>query len=75
MRRDCISGMREEVTILAGRIRVEIEGPEDASEEETLLRAWTAWNVAVGLGETFGAKSFGLLALDVAFDTMNRMEK
>ncbi|PVG04808.1 RdRP-domain-containing protein [Serendipita vermifera] len=75
MRQDLTSAMRRDATSLGTVIREEIEGSEDASEEDLLQRAWIAWKVALAAGESFGAKSFGLLALDVMFSALRKMEQ
>ncbi|PVG04809.1 RdRP-domain-containing protein [Serendipita vermifera] len=73
MRQDYTSAMRREATSLCETIREEIEGSEETSYEDTLQRAWVAWKVALAYSESFGAKSFGLLALDVMFSTFREM--
>jgi hypothetical protein len=51
-----------------------VEGPEDADDEEKVLRGWTAFKVAMAFEDSFGAKSFGLLALMVAFGAIRKIE-
>jgi RNA-dependent RNA polymerase len=75
MRQDLTSAMRRDSTSLCIGIREEIEGSEDASDEDILQRAWVTWKIALAYGESFGAKSFGLLALDVMFSTLRNMEQ
>jgi len=66
MRSDTISDMRRDSTSLAAAIREEIEGPV-GTEDVIITRAWAAWKVSVASGEVFGARSFGLMALDTIF--------
>ncbi|PVG04810.1 RdRP-domain-containing protein [Serendipita vermifera] len=73
VRRNQTSTMRRDATGLCETIREEIEGFEETSYEGILQRAWIAWKVALAYGESFGAKSFGLLALDVMFSTFREM--
>ena len=74
MRADTITDMRRDSASLATGTREAIEGPEDTAPEATILRAWTAWKVSVASGDVFGARSFGLLALDVIFSTIRKMD-
>jgi RNA-dependent RNA polymerase len=74
MRQDYTSVMRRDATSLCEQIQEEIEGPEETSDEDILQRAWIAWKVALAYDESFGAKSFGLLALDVMFSTIRKMD-
>ena len=51
-------------------IRAGIEGVVGTTHEESLLRAWTAWRLSQALDKTYGARSFGLIALATAFEQM-----
>lgn len=42
---------------------------------EGIQRAWSAWTLSQERGAEFGAASFGLIALGVIFDLMERMDK
>jgi RNA-dependent RNA polymerase len=75
MRRDYISAMRRNSTSLCAVTREGIEGSSDTAIEDVVERAWTAWKVAVTLGGSFGAKSFALLALDVMFSALRKIEQ
>jgi hypothetical protein len=66
--------MRRDATSLATTIREAIEGPEGTGQEETILRAWTAWKVSTSSGATFGARSFGLMAMDIIFSTIRKID-
>ncbi len=39
-----------------------------------LKRAWDAWDYSLRNSKTFGAQSFGLIALDVVFDCLQRLK-
>jgi len=74
MRKDMISGMREETTTLVSGMRKELEGAEDASIEEWVNRAWAAWKVSIVKDGAFGSKSFGWVALRSLFDGIRYLE-
>lgn len=74
MRQDAISAMRRDSGTICDGIREAIEGPEDTSHEDQILRGWTAWKVSVAFQEAFGTKSFGLIALDVIFSAMRAID-
>lgn len=75
MRQDAISAMRRDATTLCSRVREEIEGPEGITDEDRIIRAWTAWKVSVAFEKAFGTMSFGLLALDVIFDVIKSIDQ
>ena len=66
--------MRRDSSSLVECTREEIEGPEDNDRKAILLRAWTAWKVSVASGALFGARSFGLVVLDVIFNTHRKID-
>jgi hypothetical protein len=66
--------MRRDSASVATAVREEIEGPEGTTQEETILRAWTAWKVFVASPAVFGARSFGLMALDIIFSTTRKID-
>ena len=74
MRSDTISAMRNDSSTLVTNTREEIEGTEENAREDILLRAWTAWKVSVASRDLFGARSFGLVALDVIFSTIRKID-
>ncbi len=57
------------------KLKADIEGQAGTAHEESLLRAWTAWRLSQALGATYGARSFGLIALGVAFEQMRAIEQ
>jgi len=69
-----ISAMRRDSSSYATLVREQIEGPEGTEEEVTILRGWTAWKVSVASGEVFGARSFGLMALDIIFNATRKID-
>jgi hypothetical protein len=74
MRSDTISDMRRDSSNLATFVREQIEGPEGTEEEVAILRGWTAWKVSVASGEVFGARSFGLMAMDIIFNNIRKID-
>ena len=66
--------MRRSSTSLCDQVRNGIEGPENTSAEDTLLRAWVAWKISEKYHQAYAAMSFGLLALDIAFSAMRKLE-
>ena len=56
------------------QLRADIEGVEGTPHEESLLRAWTAWRLSQALDKMYGARSFGLIALAVAFEQMRGLD-
>ena len=62
-------------TQLVITLKTDIEGPEETTHEESLLRAWTAWRLSQTLGKTYGGRSFGLIALAVAFEQMRALDE
>lgn len=77
-RNDAILAMRRSSSILVDFVRGEIEGstgePSQAGRRASLLRAWAAWNVSAALGDAFGARSFGVIALDALFRAIRDIE-
>lgn len=74
MRRDNIASMRDESTALTKRILKELEGDENSPVYDWVNRSWTAWRISVKRGDTFGAKSFGFIALRAIFDAIGFLE-
>jgi len=58
---------------VVANFRAGIEGAEGTTYEESLLRAWTAWKLSQALDKMYGARSFGLIALGVAFEQMRAL--
>ncbi|KAI0053305.1 RdRP-domain-containing protein [Auriscalpium vulgare] len=74
-RRDAIAQVRDQTSDLVKRVRLDICGEDDSPKEDWLRRAWASWNVSRIREESFGAKSFGWIALGEAFDAMKAIEQ
>ena len=70
-----MSKMREQTAELVNSIRVEIAGDEDIRTEQLLEQAWIAYRIARVEGDTFGARSFGWIALSVVFEAIKEIEE
>ena len=70
-RKEHMTKVRESTDRLVRSIREELEGNDSIGSEETLFRAWTAWEFSVSQGDAFGAKSFGWVALGLILETIN----
>ncbi|KAG8806111.1 hypothetical protein FRC17_005171 [Serendipita sp. 399] len=71
LRKANIAAMRRESIDLCIMIKDAIRGvhldEDEQSEKNTLRRAWNAWKVSVACEDSFGGKSFGLLACNIIF--------
>ncbi|KAG8870576.1 hypothetical protein FRC20_011669 [Serendipita sp. 405] len=71
IRKGNIAAMRRESTDLCVMIRDAIKGvhlgERKPSDTSVLRRAWNAWKISVACEDSFGGKSFGLLACSIAF--------
>ncbi|KAG8906418.1 hypothetical protein FRB99_006920 [Tulasnella sp. 403] len=67
---------RIRIVLRTGDNQIDPESPEqDEDLEESLLRSWAAWQVAVMQKERFGAKSFGMIALAAIFQIMKEIDE
>ncbi|KAK2461790.1 hypothetical protein APHAL10511_006253 [Amanita phalloides] len=73
-RKDLTSKLREQTDILVRGVKEELGGDDETPLEEVLERAWLAWDHAVSKGMSFGAQSFGWIALHGIFDTARQIE-
>lgn len=73
-RKDNMSKMREQTDILVRGIREELAGDDDTTFEECLERAWLAWKLSIAQQKSFGAKSFGWVALGAIFEASKQIE-
>ncbi|KAG8912041.1 hypothetical protein FRC01_005331 [Tulasnella sp. 417] len=84
-RQTMIQRMRTQAGELVKRIQMELRDTDDGGELEgddedftTLQRrlqvAWLAWRLSVEQRKTFGAKSFGFIALNAIFDGMRAID-
>jgi hypothetical protein len=74
-RRETAMTMRSQATELVQRVRAQLEGSDQDSAEESLVRAWVAWEVSSEMGESFGARSFGWVALGAIFDCLKDIDQ
>lgn len=74
-RTDLTSKMRENTFILVQEVGAQIEGMEGTPPEKSLERAWMAYRIAELKRATFGAQSFGWIALGEIFDAIKKIEK
>jgi RNA-dependent RNA polymerase len=73
-RKELMAKVRESTDRLVRGIREELAGDDSIGGEESLHRAWTAWEFSVSQDDTFGAKSFGWIALGLIFDAIKEVE-
>ena len=69
-----MSQMREKTATLVSTIKGEITGDDEVPSELSLERAWIAYCVAMVEEDTFGAQSFGWVALGCIFDAIREIE-
>jgi hypothetical protein len=65
--------LREQCKRLVDTTREELSDYE--ALEDKLLRAWVAWKVSCALGSTFGAKSYGYVALGSIFEALRGLKE
>lgn len=84
MRKEYMSSMREQATELVGDVREGLAGNRDGDAgherstgdyHNTLCRAWLAYKISRMRRDSFGARSFKLLALGEIFDAIKRIEE
>uniref|UniRef100_A0A8H7YB62 RNA-dependent RNA polymerase n=1 Tax=Psilocybe cubensis TaxID=181762 RepID=A0A8H7YB62_PSICU len=73
-RADMMGKLRESTDILVRAIREELAGDDHTNDYEHLQRAWLAWELAVARKTTFGAHSFGWVALGAIFEAIRDIE-
>ena len=73
-RRDMISKLREQASLQVKGVRNELLSEEDGFETK-LAKAWALWRVAQEERESMGARTLGLIALGVIFDTIKEFEE
>jgi RNA-dependent RNA polymerase len=64
--------MRQVTLDLANRTRRELVGSH-GDDLVSLLASWVAWEVAVSLGNAFGAQSFGWIALSAVLEVLKAL--
>lgn len=72
-----MSAMRRESTKLCADVKGEIKGGDsgELGPEEQCIRAWYAWKTAEAFEDAYGAKSLGILALDVLFNAFATLDQ
>jgi len=73
-RRDMISKLRDQTNLQVKSVRNELTSEEDGYETR-LQRAWALWRVTQEERELMGARTLGLIALGVIFDTIKELEE
>ncbi|PCH33560.1 RdRP-domain-containing protein, partial [Wolfiporia cocos MD-104 SS10] len=74
-RKDTMSQLREQTSILVSAVRAEISGDDETLLEDSLKQAWIAYKVALIVDDYFGARSFALIALGEIFDAIKGIEE
>ena len=74
MRKEVMSQMREQASILVNRIAAGIIGVDEESKVEALKRAWIAYRISTLQPSTFGSRSFSVLAMHEIFDAIKSIE-
>lgn len=57
------------------RLMKDADAPSSDELKSGLLKAWAAWNFSLENREKFGVNSFGLIALGVIFDCLDRLDR
>jgi hypothetical protein len=73
-RRDMISKLRDQTTLQVKGVRNELISEEDGFETK-LEKAWALWRVTQEERESMGARTLGLIALGIIFDTIKEFEE
>jgi RNA-dependent RNA polymerase len=73
-RRDMISKLRDQTSLQVKGVRNELISEEDGFETR-LSKAWALWRVTQEERELMGARTLGLIALGVIFDTIKEFEE
>ncbi|KAK0246074.1 RNA-directed RNA polymerase 2 [Armillaria nabsnona] len=74
-RKDLTAKLREQTDLLVRGVREELGGDEDVPLEEALQRGWLAWELSLTEQKSFGAQSFGLVALGSIFESIREIEE
>jgi hypothetical protein len=72
-RKEMMAKLREGTDRLVRGIREELAGDDSVSAEESLTRAWIAWDFSASQ-RRFGAMSFGWVALGAIFEAIKEIE-
>jgi len=74
LRRDTISKLRDQTSLQVKGVRNELISEEDGFETK-LGKAWALWRVTQDEKDVMGARTLGLIALGVIFDTIREFEE
>lgn len=74
VRKEAMSQMREQASILVNRITGQITGPREEGPHVWLKRAWLAYRISALRPNTFGHRSFGLVAMHEIFVAIRAIE-
>jgi RNA-dependent RNA polymerase len=78
LRKDRMHRVRTHSQVIVHEIQREFVGDlENASKDEiraSLVKAWAAWDFSLRNSPSFGANSFGLIALGIIFDCLDKLE-
>jgi len=73
-RRDMISKLRDQTSLQVKGVRNELVSEEDGFETK-LAKAWALWRVTQEERESMGARTLGLIALGLIFETIKEFEE
>ncbi|KAG6842522.1 hypothetical protein C0991_000048 [Blastosporella zonata] len=74
LREDMTGKLRERTDLLVRSIRENLAPEDEEDSEEYLRRAWMAWKLSISKRPSFGAESFGWVALGAVFDATKAIE-
>jgi RNA-dependent RNA polymerase len=73
VRKKLTTELRKATTDLVDRNRRELLG-DDKDDIASLSASWIAWEVAVSMGDIFGAESFGWIALGAIVEALKSLD-
>lgn len=74
-RQDRQGRLRQQCNELVSAVRAALAAAEHEDLEDWLHRTWLAWVVSRALGQTFGAQSYGYIALGSMFEALKELEE
>lgn len=74
-RQELQARVREQCDRLVASVRALLAFNEQEELEDWLHRTWVAWLVSKSLGNTFGARSYGYIALGSMFEALKDLEE
>ncbi|KAG5654750.1 hypothetical protein H0H81_003758 [Sphagnurus paluster] len=75
LRQDMMAKLRDRTDVLVRGVREELAGDSDDVLEDYLERSWLAWKASIAAEKSFGAESFGWVALGGIFDAIKEIEE